>query len=121
MDAKAERKPMGRVTRIDEARAGRQLGEKLGGTVEQSSPALRDAGAALPAVSRRRRAAPCDRSDFGRRLAARAREVGHRREATRPPRIPPIAAAGALVDGSQPDSRSARPTAQHTERSSREW
>ena len=44
MDAKAETKPMGRVTRRDEARIGHHPGAEVGGTVGQASPAMRDAG-----------------------------------------------------------------------------
>ena len=111
MDAKAETKPMGRVTRIDEARAGHHLGEKLGGTVEQASPALRDGEAELPAASWRRRAAPCGRSDFGHRPASRAREVGHRREALRVRGTPATAEAAAAVIVGGPRRRRPGPAA----------
>jgi hypothetical protein len=111
MDAKAERKPMDRVTRIDEARAGHHLGEKLGGTVEQASPALRDGEAALPAASWRRRVAPCGRSDCGHRPASRAREVGHRREALRVRGTPATAEAAAAVIVGGPRRRRPGPAA----------
>ena len=99
MDAKAETKPMGRVTRIDEARAGHHLGKKLGGTVEQASPAMRDGGAGLRAASWRRRAAACGRSVIGHRPAPRARGVGHRLEATQAQETLATAEAEAIGGG----------------------
>jgi hypothetical protein len=111
MDAKAETKPMGRVTRIDEALAGHRLGEKLGGAVEQASPATRDGEAALPAASRRRLAARCGRSVLGHRPAARAREVGHRREALRVQGAPATAEAAAAVNVGGPRPRRPGPAA----------